>query len=74
MFKPVKMPEGLFADGGIRANMPTELAREVDADIVIAVLVDALSNGHDFRVVFRSLLLHRSTCPSSASRYKSTWK
>jgi NTE family protein len=42
MLKPVVVEKMVLADGGIRANLPTFTAREVGADIVIAVNVDEI--------------------------------
>jgi len=40
MLKPVKFENMILADGGIRANLPTFTARDLGADIIIAVNVD----------------------------------
>ena len=40
MLKPVKFENMVLADGGIRANLPTFTARDLGADIIIAVNVD----------------------------------
>lgn len=40
MLKPIKFENMVLADGGIRANLPTLTARDLGADIVIAVNVD----------------------------------
>lgn len=40
MLKPVKFENMVLADGGIRANLPTLTARDLGADIIIAVNVD----------------------------------
>lgn len=38
--KPVQIGDNLFCDGGISANVPVKLCREMGADIVIAVCID----------------------------------
>lgn len=38
--KPVEIGDGLYVDGGVVANVPVLLAKETDADLVIAVDVD----------------------------------
>lgn len=38
--KPVQIGDQLFCDGGIAANVPVKLCREMGADIVIAVNID----------------------------------
>lgn len=40
IFKPVEEGDHVYADGGIRANLPTFPARDLGADVVIAVNVD----------------------------------
>lgn len=40
MLKPIKYENMVLADGGIRANLPTLTARDLGADIIIAVNVD----------------------------------
>ncbi len=40
LLKPVKIGDNLYVDGGMRANLPASAAKDTDADIVIAVLVD----------------------------------
>ncbi|MGD9684619.1 MAG: patatin-like phospholipase family protein [Candidatus Obscuribacterales bacterium] len=40
IFKPVEEDDHVYADGGIRANLPTFPARDLGADVVIAVNVD----------------------------------
>ena len=40
VFKPVEIEDHVYADGGIRANLPTVPARNMGADIVIAVNVN----------------------------------
>lgn len=38
--KPVKVGDGLYVDGGVLVNLPVKEAREMGADIVVAVDVD----------------------------------
>ncbi len=38
--KPVQVGDQLYIDGGVRENVPVELAKKTGADIVIAVCVD----------------------------------
>lgn len=40
MLKPIRHEGMVLADGGIRANLPTYTARDIGADVVIAVNVD----------------------------------
>ena len=44
--KPVKVGDGLYVDGGVLVNLPVKEAREMGADIVVAVDVDAVSYTH----------------------------
>lgn len=38
--KPVEIDKNLYCDGGVSANVPVKLCREMGADIVIAVCID----------------------------------
>lgn len=38
--KPVEIGKRLYVDGGMRANLPASAAKDTDADVVVAVLVD----------------------------------
>lgn len=38
--KPVEIGERLYIDGGLRANLPASAAKDTNADVVVAVLVD----------------------------------
>ena len=40
ILKPVEIGERLYIDGAVRANLPASSARELGADVVLAVLVD----------------------------------
>lgn len=40
ILKPVEIGDKLFIDGAVRANLPASSARELGADVVLAVLVD----------------------------------
>jgi predicted acylesterase/phospholipase RssA len=40
LLRPVPIDDKVYADGGIRANLPASAARDTGADVVIAVLVD----------------------------------
>lgn len=40
ILKPVEIGDKLFIDGAVRANLPASSAREIGADVVLAVLVD----------------------------------
>lgn len=42
LLRPVELDGMVLADGGIRANLPTYAARDLGADVVIAVNVDEL--------------------------------
>ncbi|MBX9721782.1 MAG: patatin-like phospholipase family protein, partial [Candidatus Obscuribacterales bacterium] len=41
LIRPVKIDGKLYVDGGIKANLPATIARQMGASTVIAVLVDA---------------------------------
>lgn len=43
VFEPVRIGERLLVDGGVLANLPVKVARDLGADVVIAVDVMALS-------------------------------
>lgn len=37
ILEPMKLDEGLYIDGGIRANLPTEVVKEMGADIIVGL-------------------------------------
>lgn len=41
VFAPVETEEGILVDGGIVKNLPVDVARELGADLIIAVLVSS---------------------------------
>ncbi|MBX3073459.1 patatin-like phospholipase family protein [Candidatus Obscuribacterales bacterium] len=45
--KPVEIGDKLFVDGGVICNLPVKQAREMGADIVIAVNIDHPFSDHD---------------------------
>lgn len=51
--RPVPIDDKLFVDGGIAANLPVRQAKEMGADLVIAVDVDGKFDAkpHDFRKI-----------------------
>jgi NTE family protein len=40
LYRPVKIDGKLYVDGGLKANLPSSIAQDMGADIVVAVLVD----------------------------------
>lgn len=51
--RPVEFEDKLFIDGGVRANVPTYSARDLGADMVIAVSADEIlqpEDPHRFRI------------------------
>jgi NTE family protein len=40
LFRPVKIGDKLYVDGGLKANLPATIARGLGAEMVVAVLVD----------------------------------
>ena len=40
LFRPVKIGEKLYVDGGLKANLPATIAQGLGAEMVVAVLVD----------------------------------
>lgn len=73
VFAPVEIDDRLLADGGLSANLPVRTAREMDADIVIAVDVGARLHPREnltdlFTITHQvtTLITHRSTTEEKA--------
>ncbi len=70
VFTPVEIDGRLLVDGGLVANLPVEVVREMGADIVIAVDIgDQLQNREELRSLFnitsQSMIIssHRDVAP-----------
>ena len=46
IFRPTKIGEAEFVDGGVASPLPVEVARKVGADIVIAVNISSIPSNH----------------------------
>lgn len=72
--RPLYLQQKLLVDGGVLQNLPTDQAKDLDADVVIAVDVDGVHMkmaASDFRrigsVVFRCINLHLKAIDSNPS-------
>jgi NTE family protein len=67
VFEPQRIGGRLLVDGGVVANLPVDVARELGADVVIAVDVSAVAGkaepDHFMDVIFRAvnILVHQDT-------------
>jgi len=68
LFKPVEQDEQLLVDGGLLDNLPADVARQMGADVVIAV--DVVGENSTFSAMIKRLRERRYVPPGLASTFE----
>lgn len=68
LFKPVESDDRLLVDGGLLDNLPADVAREMGADVVIAV--DVIGGNSTFSAMLKTLREHRYMPAGLASTFE----
>lgn len=68
LFKPVQRDERLLVDGGLLDNLPADVARQMGADVVVAV--DVIGNNSTFSALMKTLSERRYVPKGLASTFE----
>ena len=68
LFRPVQRDERLLVDGGLLDNLPADVARQMGADVVVAV--DVIGNSSTFSALIKTLSEHRYVPKGLASTFE----